>query len=250
MNCSSRRNRILTGVLSVGLLFGVVACGGDDSSSGLSRDDLLAILEAAQVDRDVAESFNNDELEDLVDQLLDGFEELPAPETTAPENPDVTLGEAPVEPAPETSGAPEAEETPDAPDESTPPETEESPDPSISFPIPSVVLTLPNATLPLGNLVGLASTLGIAGVTFTDSGGVRTWEITVTENGFGNRDITSVKVTWIVNGVQTPIRASKKSESITKSVWTATSESGPARLTVTAIDSEGDQAAKSYIFNS
>ncbi|MGA1542134.1 MAG: hypothetical protein ACO38D_06600, partial [Ilumatobacteraceae bacterium] len=116
---------------------------------------------------------------------------------------------------------------------------------------PSVVLTLPGVSIPLGNLLEFASTLGVEGVTFSDSGGIRTYSITVTENGFGNVDITNVKVTWIVDGVQTPIQASKQSDlSSTKSVWTARTEAGPARMTITVIDEDGDSAGKSFIFNS
>ncbi|MGA0780113.1 MAG: hypothetical protein ACO3Q4_01060 [Ilumatobacteraceae bacterium] len=249
MSRMSTRRRMAAGVLTVGLFVGVVACGGDDSSSSdLSRDDLLAILEAARVDRAVVQSFDDDELQDLVDQLLEGLGDLPAPETTVSENPDVTAAETPAEPATDTSDAPDTGES--APDEPNQPEESTAPE-SGGAPFPSVVLTLPGVSIPLGNLLEFASTLGVEGVTFSDSGGTRTYSITVTENGFGNVDITNVKVTWIVDGVQTPIQASKQSDlSSTKSVWTARTEAGPARMTITVIDEDGDSAGKSFIFNS
>lgn len=244
MSQLSTRRLLTAGVLVLGLGAGVVACGGDESSD-FSREDLLAILEAVQVAPEVAQSLSDDQLQDAVDQIFAGLEDLPAPDTTVAQTPDVTAGGDTAAPAPADTGAP-ADTAAAAPEESTAPADEDG----ATSPFPSVVITLPGVSIPIGNLLSALSTLAIVDVTTSDSGGIRTYSITVTENGLGPTDITSVKVDWIVDGVSTPLTATKKSDvSPTKSVWTVQAEAGPARMTITARDENGDTAVKSFIFD-
>lgn len=242
---NSAARRLALGALVLGLGTGLVACGGGgEESSDLSREDLLAILETVQVDPGVAETLSDEQLQDAVDQIFAGLENLPAPDSTVAENPDVTAGGDEATPSDSTS-APVDTVAP-APEASVAPEGDDG----ATAPFPSVVITLPGVSIPIGNLLGALSTLAIADVSTSDSGGIRTYSITVTENGLGPNDITSVKVDWIVDGLSTPLTATKASDvSPTKSVWTVQAEAGAARMTITARDKNGAKAVKSFIFD-
>lgn len=242
----SSARRLALGAIILGLGTGLVACGGGgEESSALSREDLLAILETVQVDPEVVETLSDEQLQEAVDQIFAGLENLPAPDSTVAENPDVTAGGGDEATPSDSTSAPVDTAAP-APDASVAPEGDDG----ATAPFPSVVITLPGVSIPLGNIVNVLSTLAISDVTTSDSGGIRTYSITVTENGLGPNDITSVKVDWIVDGVSTPLTATKKSDvSPTKSVWTVQAEAGPARMTITVRDKNDAKAVKSFIFD-
>lgn len=240
MSQLSTRRLLTAGVLVLGLGAGVVACGSDESSD-FSREDLLAILEAVQVDPEVAQSLSDDQLQEAVDQIFAGLEDLPAPDTTVEENTDA--------PAPVDTAAAADTVAPTGSDAPAPEESVAPADDGATAPVPSVVISIPGVSIPIGNILAAFSTLAVADVAVSDSGGIRTYSITVTENGLGPTDITNVKVDWIVDGVSTPLTATKKSDvSPTKSVWTVQTEAGPARMTVTARDENGDTAVKSFVY--
>lgn len=247
----SPRRRLGTSVLVLGLTAGLVACGGDDSaSSDLSREDLLAILEAAQVDRALAESLTDEQLTEAIDQIFAELDNLPAPETVAPESPDVTAGGEPAAPA-EPAGTPEASVAPEAtsaPDETAAPEAEEE----SGMTGPGVVITLPGLTIPIGNIGQLASTLGVKDLSVTEQTKFNRINITATEFGFGSTDLEGVDVTVNTSGVTKNYSARRSSNtSTTESVWFI--EVSPwtetARVTVTVRDSRGESAGRSYILN-
>lgn len=250
----SPRRRVGAGLLVLGLTAGLVACGGDDSaSSDLSREDLLAILEAAQVDRALAESLTDEQLTEAIDQIFAELDNLPAPETVAPELPDVTAGGEPATPSasaapagtPEASVAPEA--TP-APDETAAPEA----DGDSGVVGPGVVITLPGITIPIGNIGQLASTLGVKDLSVSEQTKFNRINITATEFGFGSTELEGVDVTVNTSGVTKNYSARRSSNtSTTESVWFI--EVSPwtetARVTVTVRDSRGEAAGRSFILN-
>lgn len=247
MQRRSTRRLLTTGVLVLALSATAVACGGDDSSSDLSRDELLAILAAAQVDQNLVSDLTDDQLGDVVDQLLQGLDQAQQPTAT-----DSTV--AGTEPA--TVDSQPATDPTDSQPSSDDAQTTEGDEEQTDTPTPSsiVIITLPNnvsipiASLPLDALTNLRSTLAVTDVTFADAGGLRTYSITVTEDGLGGNDITSVKVKWVVDGFETPLTAQKSSDtSTTKSVWTVKVESGPATLIVTARDENGKEVSRSLV---
>lgn len=242
MKLTFTRRHLTAGILAVALVAGAVGCGGDDSSSDLSRDELLAILAAAQIDQNLVTDLTDEQLGDVVDQLLQGLDQADQPSST-----DSTVaGTEPVvvdsQPAPVDSTVPT--------DDGQTMETEEEQD---DAPTPSslVIITLPNQiTIPIGNIMNIVSTLAIADLAVADEGGIRTFSITVTEAGLGVDDISSVKVKWVVDGFETPLTAQKSSDvSATKSIWTVKAEAGPANLIVTARDENGKEVSRSFVLS-
>lgn len=242
MKLTFTRRHLTAGILAVALVAGAVGCGGDDSSSDLSRDELLAILAAAQIDQNLVTDLTDEQLGDVVDQLLQGLDQADQPSST-----DSTVaGTEPVvvdsQPAPVDSMAP----TDDGQTMETEEEQGDAPTPSSL-----VIITLPNQiTIPIGNIMNIVSTLAIADLAVADEGGIRTFSITVTEAGLGVDDISSVKVKWVVDGFETPLTAQKSSDvSATKSIWTVKAEAGPANLIVTARDENGKEVSRSFVLS-
>lgn len=242
MKLTFTRRHLTAGILAVALVAGAVGCGGDDSSSDLSRDELLAILAAAQIDQNLVTDLTDEQLGDVVDQLLQGLDQADQPSST-----DSTVaGTEPVvvdsQPAPVDSTAP----TDDGQTMETEEEQGDAPTPSSL-----VIITLPNQiTIPIGNIMNIVSTLAIADLAVADEGGIRTFSITVTEAGLGVDDISSVKVKWVVDGFETPLTAQKSSDvSATKSIWTVKAEAGPANLIVTARDENGKEVSRSFVLS-
>lgn len=242
MKLTLTRRHLTAGILAVALVAGAVGCGGDDSSSDLSRDELLAILAAAQIDQNLVTDLTDEQLGDVVDQLLQGLDQADQPSST-----DSTVaGTEPVvvdsQPAPVDSTAP----TDDGQTMETEEEQGDAPTPSSL-----VIITLPNQiTIPIGNIMNIVSTLAIADLAVADEGGIRTFSITVTEAGLGVDDISSVKVKWVVDGFETPLTAQKSSDvSATKSIWTVKAEAGPANLIVTARDENGKEVSRSFVLS-
>lgn len=242
MKLTFTRRHLTAGILAVALVAGAVGCGGDDSSSDLSRDELLAILAAAQIDQNLVTDLTDEQLGDVVDQLLQGLDQADQPSST-----DSTVaGTEPVvvdsQPAPVDSTVP----TDDGQTMETEEEQGDAPTPSSL-----VIITLPNQiTIPIGNIMNIVSTLAIADLAVADEGGIRTFSITVTEAGLGVDDISSVKVKWVVDGFETPLTAQKSSDvSATKSIWTVKAEAGPANLIVTARDENGKEVSRSFVLS-
>lgn len=242
MKLTFTRRHLTAGIFAVALVAGAVGCGGDDSSSDLSRDELLAILAAAQIDQNLVTDLTDEQLGDVVDQLLQGLDQADQPSST-----DSTVaGTEPVvvdsQPAPVDSTVPT--------DDGQTMETEEE---QVDAPTPSslVIITLPNQiTIPIGNIMNIVSTLAITDLAVADEGGIRTFSITVTEAGLGVDDISSVKVKWVVDGFETPLTAQKSSDvSATKSIWTVKAEAGPANLIVTARDENGKEVSRSFVLS-
>lgn len=241
MSHLSNRRLLTIGVLVLGLGASTVACGGEESSD-LSREDLLAILEAVQVDPVVAESLTDEQLQEAVDQVNEALEGLPAPATTVTEAPDITAGGDAAAPTP-TDAAPAATDAPATDDTAAPQD-------GGAAPVPSVVISIPGVSIPVGAILGTISTLAVTDLATSDVGGIRTFLITVTENGLGTNDITGVKADWIVDGLSTPLNATKKTDvSATKSVWSFQAEAGPARVTITARDSKGATVSRSFVLS-
>lgn len=242
MSRHSVRRRALIVATFVSLVSLGVSCGGDDSSSDIGRDDLEAILLAAEVDPSLIDQLSDSQLKDAVDQLLAGLEAA-APADTESVPTDSTVVETVPEVNPMETGAPMTQ-APVATDVSTADDS--------GLPSGGIVITIAKSplTIPIGNLTSLLSTLAITDVSSSVSGGIRTFSITVTENGLGINDIAKVRVDWVVDGVATPLQATKASDvSLTKSIWTVSFETGPARLTVTAVDKNGDEVSKSFVLN-
>lgn len=232
--------------LVLGLVAGVVACGGDESSD-LSREDLLAVLAAVQVDPEVAQSLSDEQLQAAVDQVFAGLDELPAPDTTVSETPDVTAGGDSVAPSPTDSEAP-ADTVAPVPAESTAP----ADDGGSTSPFPSVVITLPGVSIPIGNISQLASTLGVKDLRVAEGTKFNRLDITVTEFGFGTTELERVDVVVNTGGMTKEFSARRSSNtSNTESVWfvEVTPWTETARISVTVRDSRGETAGRSFVIN-
>ena len=242
----STRRMIASSALVLGLVAGVVACGGDESSD-LSREDLLAVLAAVQVDPEVAQSLSDEQLQAAVDQVFAGLDDLPAPDTTVSETPDVTAGGDSASPEPTNSEAP-ADTVAPAPEESTAP----ADDGGSTSPFPSVVITLPGVSIPIGNISQLASTLGVKDLSVVEGTKFNRLDITVTEFGFGTTELERVDVVVNAGGVTKEFSARRSSNtSNTESVWfvEVTPWTETARISVTVRDSRGETAGRSFVIN-